>query len=502
MTFRFRAATLLTLPLNPRANAPLFRQLYEALQQNILNGTLRPGVRLPGTRDLAEELDVSRNTVMNAYEQLLAEGYLEGKVGSGTYVTRTLPEDMIQVHQSPNRIRPPLSRRRPLSRRGEVLVGNGRLAARSAFMPCPFRAGIPALDAFPFDTWMRLVSRHYRRPPRDLLSYADPAGYAPLRRAIAAHLGPARAVHCDAEQVLVLTSLQQGLDLIARVLLDPGDTAWMEDPGYPSARAAFQGAAVRLEPVPVDAEGLDVAAGSARCPNARLVYVTPSHQYPLGVTMSLSRRLALLDWARKAKAWVVEDDYDSEFRFSGRPISALQGLDRDGCVIYTGTFSKTLFPSLRLAYLVVPADLVEAFVAARTLVDRQTATLPQAVVADFLNEGHFIRHIRRMRTLYGARQEALVRAAKRELGGQLEVCPGETGLHVMGWLEQGHDDEEVSRVAGAANVEARPLSSYCVERHERGGLMLGFGAYDSRQIHDGMRRLASALRSNNRLHRG
>jgi GntR family transcriptional regulator/MocR family aminotransferase len=323
-----------------------------------------------------------------------------------------------------------------------------------------------------------------------------------LRRAIAAHLGPARAVHCDAEQVLVLTSLQQGLDLIARVLLDPGDTAWMEDPGYPSARAAFQAAAVRLEPVPVDAEGLDVAAGSARCPNARLVYVTPSHQYPLGTTMSLSRRLALLDWARKAKAWVVEDDYDSEFRFAGRPISALQGLDRDGCVIYMGTFSKTLFPSLRLAYLVVPADLVEAFVAARAVVDRQTATLPQAVVADFLNEGHFIRHIRRMRTLYGARQEALVRAAKRELGGQLQVCPGETGLHVMGWLEQGHDDEEVSRVAAAANVEARPLSSYCVERRERGGLMLGFGAYDVRQIHDGMRRLASAIRSNNRPHRG
>jgi len=499
MTRRVRTGTLLTLPLNTRTNAPLFRQLYEALQRSILDGTLPRGVRLPATRGLAEELGVSRNTVMNAYEQLLAEGYLEGKVGSGTYVPRTLPEEMIQVREPPRQMRPAPRKRPPLSRRGEVLAGNAKLAASSVYMPRPFRAGIPALDAFPFETWMRLVARHHRRPPRDLLSYGDPAGYAPLRRAIAAHLGPARAVHCDPEQVVVLTGAQQGLDLIARVLLDPQDSAWMEDPGYPSARAALQGAAIRLVPVPVDTEGLDVAAGNARCPDARLVYVTPSHQYPLGVTMSLSRRLALLDWARRAKAWVVEDDYDSEFRFAGRPLAAMQGLDRDGRVIYMGTFSKTLFPSLRLGYLVVPPDLVEAFVASRSVIDRQTATLTQAVVADFLNEGHFLRHIRRMRTLYRERQETLVRAAKREMGGELEVCPGETGLHVMGWLCEKWDDRQASHAATEAGVKATPLSSYCIEPHERGGLMLGFGAYDSRQIRDSIRRLASALRSHNRL---
>src|SRR5207244_1450796 len=245
-----------------------------------------------------------------------------------------------------------------------------------------------------------------------------------------AHVQAAQAVRCAPEQVIIVTGAQQGLDLTARVLLDPGDAVWIEDPVYPSARKALLAAGVRVVPVPVDREGLDVAAGEKRCPDARLAYVTPSHQYPLGVVMSLSRRLALLDWARRAGAWVLEDDYDSEFRYAGRPLAALQGLDQSGRVIYLGTFSKVLFPSLRLGYLVVPPDLVDAFVAARAAIDRQTSTLMQAVVADFINEGHFLRHIRRMRTLYSERQETLLRAAQRDLGGALEVCPCATGLHL------------------------------------------------------------------------
>jgi GntR family transcriptional regulator/MocR family aminotransferase len=495
MATRVRKETLLTLPLDSGAATPLFRQLYEGLRRGILDGTLGPGVRLPATRRLAGELGVSRNTVLNAYEQLLAEGYLEGKMGSGTYVPHSLPEEMLQVRSTAKPVRPTLSERRGLSRRGDLLAQTSTTVVRPTGVPRPFRPGIPALDAFPFETWMRLVARHHRRPPCDLLSYGQAAGYAPLRRAIAAHLGPARAVHCDPEQVLVLTGSQQGLDLIARLLLDPGDTAWVEDPGYPGARAALQGAGVHLIPVPVDGDGLDVAAGTARCSDARLVYVTPSHQYPLGVTMSLSRRLALLEWARRANAWVVEDDYDSEFRYAGRPLAALQGLDRDGRVFYLGTFSKSLFPALRLGYLVVPPDLVDAFVAARAVTDRQTATLTQAVVADFLQEGHFLRHIRRMRTRYGERQETLLRAARRELGGLLEVGPCETGLHLMGWLEAGREDQEASQAAARAGVEAPPLSSYGVERRARGGLLLGYAASDARQIRDGVRRLASALRA-------
>jgi GntR family transcriptional regulator/MocR family aminotransferase len=485
---------MLTLPLDPAAQAPLFRQVYEGLRRGILDGTLAAGVRVPATRSLAGELGVSRNTVLNAYEQLLAEGYLEGRLGSGTYVPAALPEEMIQVRQTAAPARPRSPQRPALSRRGELLARVAATVTRSSGVPRPFRPGLPALDAFPFETWARLLAQYHRRPPRDLLGYGDPAGYAPLRRAIAAHLGPARAVHCDPEQVLIITGSQQGVDLVARILLDVGDTAWVEDPGYPSARAALAGAGVALVPVPVDGDGLDVAAGSARCADARLVYVTPSHQYPLGVTLSLPRRLALLDWARRANAWVVEDDYDSEFRYAGRPLAALQGLDQGGRVIYLGTFSKTLFPALRLGYLVVPPDLVDAFTAARGVIDRQAPTLTQAVLADFIHEGHFVRHIRRMRTLYAERQETLLRAARRELDGLLEVCPCATGLHLMGWLPQGRDDQQAAQAAARVGVVVPPLSSYSAERQRRGGLLLGYAATDARQTRDAVRRLSSALR--------
>jgi GntR family transcriptional regulator/MocR family aminotransferase len=494
MATRFRTGALLTLPLDAAGETPLFRQLYDGLRRGILEGRLAAGLRLPATRSLAVELSVSRNTVLNAYEQLLAEGYLEGKRGSGTYVAHALPDPPVQGRACPASGQRAPALRPALSQRGQSLTRAAALAAPDRGMPRAFRTGVPALDAFPHETWMRLVARHHRRPPRDLLSYNDPAGYAPLRRAVADHLGPARAVHCEPEQVLVIAGSQQGIDLIARVLLDPGDTAWVEDPGYPSARAALLGAEVRPFPVPVDRDGLVVDVGVSRCPSARLVYVTPSHQYPVGVTMSLSRRLALLDWARRANAWVVEDDYDSEFRYTGRPLAALQGLDRDGRVIYLGTFSKSLFPALRLGYLVVPADLVDAFVSARTVIDRQAPTLAQAVVADFLTEGHFVRHIRRMRTVYQERQEALLRAARRELSGLVEVRPCQTGLHLMGWLTDRRDDRQASRAAAAAGVEAVPLSRYSIEQPQRGGLHLGYGGTDARQIRDAVRQLASALR--------
>jgi GntR family transcriptional regulator/MocR family aminotransferase len=488
-----RSETLVTVPLDPATSVPLFRQLYEGLRRHILDGSLAAGMRLPATRGLARDLGVSRNTVLNAYEQLLAEGYLEGRLGSGTYVPPTLPEDMTQVCRALAARKPAPARRRTLSRRGELLARTPMAPARPSRTPRPFRPGIPALDAFPFETWTRLVARYHRGPPRDFLSYGDPAGYGPLRRAIAAHLGPARAVHCAPEQVLITSGSQQGIDLIARLLLDPGDTAWVEDPGYVGGRAALAGSGVHLAAVPLDANGLDVHAGRSLAPNARLAYVTPSHQYPLGVTMSLPRRLALLDWARRADAWVVEDDYDSEFRYAGRPLAALQGLDPDGRVIYLGTFSKTLFPSLRLGYLVVPPDLIDAFVRARAATDRQTSTLTQAVVADFLAEGHFLRHVRRMRTLYAQRQEALLRSAGRELGGLLELNACETGLHLVGWLPEGREDRDASRAAAGAGVEAPPLSGYRVERRGRGGLVLGYAGCDPRQIREGIRRLGAAL---------
>jgi GntR family transcriptional regulator/MocR family aminotransferase len=474
----------------------LFRQLYDGIRSAILSGRLGAGMKVPATRMLAGELSVSRNTILNAFDQLLAEGYLVGRLGSGTYVAPTLPDDLLQTraYAHPQPVRRPLRTGRLLSRRGVAMASAPRPIVPRIGQLNPFRPGVPALNEFPGELWMRLTKKHTLRG--ELLDYGDPAGYGPLREAIAGYLRAARAVCCDADQVMIVSGAQHALDLVARVLLDPGDTVWLEDPSYIGARGALLGAGARVVAVPVDAEGLDVASAERRHRRARLCYVTPSHQYPLGVTMSLSRRLALLDWARRAGAWIVEDDYDSEFRYAGRPLASLQGLDRDQRVLYVGSFSKMLFPALRLGYLVAPPDLVRALVAARALCDHHSPTLSQAVLTDFIRDGHLARHIRRMRTLYAERQAALVNAVRRELDGCLSVAPAEMGLHVVGWLIEGVEDREASRRAAACGIEAPPLSAYRLERGsgERGGLLLGYAATTPRQIRDGVRRLASALR--------
>jgi GntR family transcriptional regulator/MocR family aminotransferase len=346
---------------------------------------------------------------------------------------------------------------------------------------------------FPFEVWARLMSRQWRRPPTALLSYGDPAGYWRLREAIAAYLTASRGVRCVTEQVIVVAGSQQGLDLAARVLLDVGDRVWIEDPGYIGARGALKSAGADLVPVAVDSEGLNIAEGISRCPTARLVYITPSHQYPLGVTMSLSRRLALLEWAHRAGAWVLEDDYDSEYRYTGRPLPALQGLDTEDRTIYLGTLSKTLFPSLRLGYLVVPTDLVAAFVAAKALADRHAPSVEQAVLADFMSEGHFARHVRRTRVLYAERQATLLKAAGSALNGLLEISPAEAGMHLVGFLPEGIDDRAVSRQASAYGVDAPPLSSYAIAPLPRGGLLLGYAAFGADEIIRGVERLAAAV---------
>jgi GntR family transcriptional regulator/MocR family aminotransferase len=484
--------SLLSIPLNSSSSIPLFRQLYEGLRGTILAGSLKPGERLPASRTLAGELGVSRNTVTSAYDQLLAEGYLEGKIGSGTYVTRTLPEDALQVRRGEVRGGENVRPGRP-SRRGELFATTPAWIVRGSADPRPFRPGVPAMDTLPLDIWATLAARRWRRSTGDLLGYGDPAGYRPLREAIAAYLRTARGVVCETEQVVIVAGTQQAIDLAARLLLDPGDPAWIEDPGFVGARGALLGAGATLIPVPVDADGMVVSAGVARCPEARLAYVTPSHQYPLGVAMNLARRLELLDWARRAGAWILEDDYDSEFRFTGRQLSSLQGLDRQGRVVYMGTFSKVLFPALRLAYLVAPPGLIDAFVSALALAGGSPPSHPQAILADFFAEGHFLRHIRRMRALYAERQDAIVVAAERELGGLLEIVPSETGLQVMGWLREGIDDQDASRWAEAAGVVAPPLSSYRLEPSSRQGLLLGYAAHSERQIRESVKQLATAL---------
>jgi GntR family transcriptional regulator / MocR family aminotransferase len=468
------------------------RWLAEALRSAIMEGRLARGARLPSSRDLARQYGLARGTAVGVFEHLRSEGYVVSKVGAGTFVSNSLPDQ-----------RPLASRNRITHGRRRTPVGlsaRGRQMGRTCFpsepvaqISVPFRAYQPDLDAFPLNLWSRLAARRQRLARRDLLGVGDPRGYRPLREAVAAYLGSARGVTCDADQTLIVSSVQQALDLSARLLLDPGEPAWIEDPAYPGARLVLEAAGVKLVPVPVDADGIDVAAGRRRCPQARLAYVTPAHQVPLGSRLSLERRFALLEWAYSQGSWIFEDDYDSEFRYDGPPFTALKGLDSEGAVLYSGSFSKMLFPALRLAYLVVPPALVEGFAAARSLVDRFPPILAQAVLFDFISEGHFARHLRAMRELYGSRL-AVLRGGIRKLSGMLELAPESAGLEIVGWLPPEIDDRVAAAAAARQGVEVRALSQYAVKRPAPSALVLGFAAVPSRKIDTGLGQLAAALR--------
>jgi GntR family transcriptional regulator/MocR family aminotransferase len=470
----------------------IYHRIYEHLRSSILAGQLKRGAKLPSTRALADELGVSRNTILNAYGQLAAEGYLERVKRKGTFVTQYLPEDSIAPSRSVSRIER-VSRPQRLSKRATSVLSAPTMRG-STYPPTreriAFPVGIPALDAFPFDLWAKLMSRHAHGLHPGALNYPDLAGYRPLREAIANHVIVARHVHCSPEQVIITIGTQGALHLAAQVLLNPGDRVWVEDPGYPIAHGGFLAAGAQVVPVPVDAEGIRVEAGIARAAEARMAYVTPSHQFPLGMTMSLTRRCAILDWAKRTGAYIMEDDYDGEYRFDGRPLTALQGLDEHNSVIYVGTFSKVLFPALRLGYLIVPDALVAAFLAMRRSIDVGLPRLEQMVLADFIAEGHFTRHIRRMRTLYAERRTALLEAA-RDLPLELDVP--HTGLHLIGWLPDGVGDRAVALRAAEQGVDVVPLSVLATEALPRGGLALGYGALNQQQIEEGVRRLRLAL---------
>jgi GntR family transcriptional regulator/MocR family aminotransferase len=493
---RISACFLPPIALDHRNVAPMYRQLYDWFRKAILGGQLRPGQRVPSTRNLAAELKISRIPVLNAYEQLLAEGYLETFVGAGTCVARSIPDDTLSPLSGKKRTAvgedatgEPGPRR--MSRRGAALT---RLPTQSWLnIVGAFRVSLPALDHFPIDVWSKLVARHSRKPPKGMMGYGDAMGYLPFREAIAEYLGAVRAVRCEPSQIMVTTGSQQGLQLSAQVLFDPKDRVCIEEPGYPSARQAFIAAGAELIPVPVDHEGMKVGEIIRRGHNARAVYITPSHQYPLGMTMSATRRMLLLNWAVRTGAWIIEDDYDSEYRFGSRPIAALQGLDTDARVIYIGTFSKVMFPALRLGYVVVPKDLIPAFSAARDAADVFSATLYQAVLTDFIREGHFARHIRRMRMLYMDRRRTLVKAIRVEMGNSLEVIGAEAGMHLAAVLPPGTNDVAVSRKAAERGISATPLSTCYLRPPARTGLILGYGGANAHQIYDGIRKLRMSI---------
>ncbi len=490
----------ITVELRRGAGPPLHAQVYRGLREAILTGRLPPGARLPSTRILAADLGVSRTTALDAFEQLVTEGYLEGRVGSGTRVSKTLPEELLRARQSP---RPKASTSPPqrLSARATALASLATAASPFEGPLVPFRVGSPAVSEFPIDTWTRILARRAGRASVRQLDYGETAGLPELRSAIAQYLRSARGVVCEPEQVLIVSGSQQALDLATRVTLDPGDTAWMEDPGYRGALGALVAAGADIVPVPVDSEGLQVDEGARLAPRPRLICVTPSHQFPLGVTMSANRRIRLLSFAQTAGAWIVEDDYDSEFRYVHRPLAALQGLDTDGRVLYIGTFSKVLFPSLRLGYLVVPKDLTNAFSKARHFSDGHPPALDQLALADFLTEGHFERHIRRMRILYRERQHALRDSLDRHLKGFLTVEPAEGGMHLVAWLNAQHDDQALARRAAQAGVDAIGLSAYAQKKPARGALILGYAAFTPAEIEAGVERLARTLKTLNTLSR-
>jgi GntR family transcriptional regulator / MocR family aminotransferase len=488
-----------TFTIDRAGPGPLHKQIYDGYRAAILRGDLRPGGQILSSREFACEFRVSRFPVLNAYAQLIAEGYLESCVGAGTFVSASLPEQQMSVPQSSGHSVAAPSGPRPVSRRSslyppspnsQVLWGWGSFGVHQ-----------PALDQFPFSIWANLVARHSRNPHVRAIHRIDPHGAERFRGAVCDYLRTARGVKCSPDQILIVSGSQQALDITARVLLDPGNSVWVEEPGYSLQRIVLTAAGCHLIPIPVDGEGMDVAAGIKRAPKARAAFVTPSHQYPLGSTMPASRRIQLLNWAHSAGGWVVEDDYDSEFRYESLPIASMHGLDRNARVIYIGTFSKVLFPSLRLGYMVIPPDLVDRFVAVRHAMDIFPPYLHQEVMADFILEGHFTRHIRKMRQIYKERRLILIDALAREFPAHrgYEVHGVEAGMHLAFTLPPGLPpsitDTEISLRAARSRLWLWPLSPSYTSAAQRQGFILGFGSSLPSQIPRAVRLMHSLISS-------
>jgi GntR family transcriptional regulator / MocR family aminotransferase len=470
---------------------PLHRQIYEAFCTAIVSGNLGPGQRVPSTRELAVELRTSRIPVLNAYAQLLAEGYFESRKGAGTFICASLPDQHASSERSEGSFQNGNTGGRSVARRASLV---------SAYEPLPWLRGSSAFclshsafDQFPFQIWSRLVMRHCRGLRTRDMAYGSPLGLAALRQAICAYLGTARAVRCDPGQVMIVNGSQQALEISTRVLLEERNQVWVEQPGYWLTRRVLDMAGCRLVPVSVDQEGLQVEEGIKRARKAKAAFVAPSHHYPLGVTMSASRRFQLLEWAESSGSWIIEDDYDSEYRYGSMPIASLQGLDHNSRVIYIGTFSKILFPSLRIGYLVIPPDLVEKFVAVRFGMDIGPPPFFQSVLADFMREGHFARHIRRMRQLYGQRRKALVNALEKEFASQVQIIGAEAGMYLAVLLPHGVSDREVAERAAQEGLWVQPLSPAYLGETRKQGLVLGFGSTPAEEMPKAVRRLKSLL---------
>lgn len=473
----------LTIPLS-KTGEPLFRQVYLRLREAILSGAFHSGEKLPSTRDLAEQLKISRTVALLAYDQLLAEGFAMGQSGSGTYVSSGMGGNRPAPSQEPARVR--------LSRFGtsaaEAWSRVNFPKRRPSFLPYDFAYGRSDLEIFPFALWRRILLRCARKAPVAEFDYGPAGGNLALRQAICNHLRRSRAVFCDPEQVVIVNGSQQALDLIARVLVERGDRVAIEDPGYQGATEVFRAAGARLLPVSVDRDGLDPAGLPAK---ARLALVTPSHQYPTGAILPLARRLALLEWARRRNAVLVEDDYDGEFRYEGQPLESLQGLDREGRVIYVGTFSRTVFSALRIGYLIAPKPLVPAFSAGKWLCDRHTAALEQRALAEFISSGTYERYLRRVRRRNAARRQVLLDSIRKWLGDRVEVTGDGAGAHIVLWPRNRAAEETVITRAASHGVGVYRISPYYLKPPERTGILLGYSRMREQEIREGIKRLSA-----------
>jgi GntR family transcriptional regulator / MocR family aminotransferase len=485
-----KRATSFELAIGERkAGISAHRWFYGRLREEILDKRLRPGARLPSTRDLASQHGLSRGTIVNAIEQLKSEGYVQARMGSGTYVSRILPEELLDAKaerkQSPRNSEKHKLNYSEYGKRVELFSNLENRPSRA------FRCNMPALDLFPATLWAQVAGRRLRRLSRQDLLGCEIMGYRPLREALADYLNSSRGVNCEAGQIAIVSGVQEAIDLVARMFVNAGDWVCMEDPGYAGAAAVFEAAGAKICSAGVDEEGMKLE--EAKLEKAKLVYVTPGHQFPLGITMSLRRRMELLERARKKRTMILEDDYDSEYRYSGRPVPALQGLDQSGRVLFAGSFSKTLFPSLRLGYLVVPTAMVDGISAIISVSMRHAPVLEQAVLCDFITEGHFGRHLRSMRQVYAERRGVLIECAQLSLTGLLEISGVEAGLQTAGWLCEGIDGESAAVSAAKRDVEVVPLSIYARKKMRREGLQLGFAAVNAKEIRRGVGELAIAL---------
>jgi GntR family transcriptional regulator/MocR family aminotransferase len=477
-----------------RASAiPLYQQLAEKLRHAVLEGRIKPNQKLPSSRTLAKSLNISRFTVTQSYEQLESEGYLETRSGAGTYVGSQIPDDWLQSKA----IEPVAAQSSPssvLSQFGNNLISVKQLEISEPKNEISFRYGNPAVEYFPISQWRRLLSRHCQNSPTLLNYTTDAAGYFPLRVEIANYLGRSRAVRCTPEQVIIINGSQQALNLISRLLLDPGDWVAIEDPGYLGARYCFRGQGANLQPITINSEGLNVEA-LIRCHQKfKLVYVTPSHQFPTGVTLPLAQRIALLQWAQTTGTLIVEDDYDSEYRYGEQPIPALQGMDKSQSVIYVGTFSKILFPSLRIGYLVVPPSWISLVSKAKWLCDRFCPILEQYALTDWIAEGHFERHIRRMRHLYNLRRQVLIEAFQNYFGSRVTIFGANAGIHVMVKIETGLSDDMVIQKAAAVGVGLISAREYYWKPQHQGEFIFGYAQLEETQIEQGIFKLSQILR--------